>query len=402
MSQPSSDRQAPPAYLARAQRRSTQTLEAFADALDAELRAFDAWCAHREEDICHARAGLGPKLVVSLLSLEKDIRDAFGASFPTLLDIVRTVVRRSQRLQAHEPTPEVWTLPDLPRRTSASTITALLLDALLTTAQEHVSMGDAVTARALVRVFGTSTEPLWAMMHKWMQDGMPVRDGVLGMLPQSGQSQSPLSILQDEFFIEDNEMLMVDPDFWASGFALRDGQQASTDDAEVDARPTSVPVFLVHVAELVLATGKVTGLLRALGISALFEGEQEVDGAVTRPWLADWRTFSSLLQEPQVHEFANGTGDIIVSAEAAVASSENLSRIVYDELCPYSQVAHEAMTKVLVEDCDLWMHLHAIEDLFLMRRGDAMSHFVDILFNRVCLMPCTLDRFPADSGCSVV
>ena len=41
------------------------------------------------------------------------------------------------------------------------------------------------------------------------------------------------------------------------------------------------------------------------------------------------------------------------------------------------------MTKVLVEDCDLWTHLHAIEDLFLMRRGDAMSHFVDILFNRV-------------------
>ncbi|RPD66877.1 hypothetical protein L227DRAFT_7229 [Lentinus tigrinus ALCF2SS1-6] len=374
-----SDGQAQPAYLARAHRRSTQTLEAFADALDTELRAFDAWCAHREEDICHARAGLGPKLVVSLLSLEKAIRDEFALSFTTLLDIVRTVVRRSQRLQAKEPTPEVWTLPDLPRRASPSTITAILLDALLIAAQEHVSMNDAVTAHALLRVFGASTEPLWAMMHKWMRDGMPVRDGVLGMLPQSGQTQSPLSILQDEFFIEDNEMLIIDPDFWANGFALRDGQQADSEEA----RPTSVPVFLVHVAELVLATGKVTGLLRALGISILFDGEQEADGPTGKPWMADWRAFSSLLDQPRVHELADATGDIMVSSQAAVTSSENLSHIVYDELCPYSEVAHEALTKVLVEDCDLWTHLHAIEDLFLMRRGDVMSHFVDILFNRM-------------------
>ncbi|TFK94263.1 hypothetical protein K466DRAFT_593763 [Polyporus arcularius HHB13444] len=379
---PPSDGQAQPAYLARAHRRSTQTLEAFADALDTELRAFDAWCAHREEDICHAQAGIGPKRVVSLLSLEKAIRDEFSASFPTFLEIVRTVARRSQRLQADEPSPAIWTLPDLPRRVSPSTITAILLDALLTAVQEHVSMGDTVTARALVRVFGASTEPLWAMMHKWMRDGMPVRDGVLGMLPQSGQTPSPLSILQDEFFIEDNEMLIVDPDFWADGFALRDGRQTASEEAEGDARPTSVPVFLVHVAELVLATGKVTGLLRALGISTLFDGESGADRAPGKPWMADWRTFRSLLERSQVEALPNATANTTFP-EAAVASSENLSQIVYDELCPYSEFAHGALTEVLVEDCDLWVHLHAIEDLYLMRRGDAMSHFVDILFSRM-------------------
>ena len=228
------------------------------------------------------------------------------------------------------------------------------------------------------------------MMHRWMRDGMPVRDGVLGALPQPGQmQQSPLSALADEFFVEDNEMLMLDPDFWADGFTLRDGHaghaKEGSEDTGAEARPTSVPVFLMHVAELVLATGKVTGLLRALGISTLFDGERHAGGANREPWMATWRSFKTLLEQPQIHEYADGTGQLTVSSEAAVASSENLSRIVYDELRPYSELAHGELTKVLVEDCDLWVHLNAIEDLFLMRRGDAMSHFVDVLFTRVSL-----------------
>ena len=382
---PASDSQGQPAYLSRVQRRSTQTLEAFVDALDTELRAFDGWCAQREEDICHARAGLGDKLVVSLLSLEKAIRDNFSTSFPVLLDIVRTVVRRSQRLNDKDGTPEVWTLPDLPQRTSPSTITAILLDALLVAAQEHVSMGDSVTSSAIVRVFTMSAVPLWSMIHRWMHDGMPVRDGQLGVLPSPGaQVYSPLRALQDEFFVEDNEMLMIDPDFWADGFALRDGHATEGGaDADAEGRPTSVPVFLVHVAEVVLATGKVTGLLRVLGVTSLFDGEPMIDRSVSKPWMTDWRSFQELLERPQVHDFADGTGETTVSSEGAVASSENLSRIVYDELSPYSEVAHEALRRVLVDECELWEHLNATEDLFLMRRGDAMSHFVDILFNRV-------------------
>ncbi|KAI1796107.1 Spc98 family-domain-containing protein [Ganoderma leucocontextum] len=382
---PTSDSQGQPAYLSRAQRRSTQTLEAFADALETEILAFDAWCAQREEDICHARAGFGGKLVVSLLSLKKAIRDNFSTSFPVILDIVRTVVRRSQRLHAKDETPEIWTLPDLPQRASPSTITAILLDALLVAAQDHVSMGDSVTSCAIVRVFTASAEPVWSMIYRWMRDGMPVRDGQLGALAHTTQAQvhhSPLRVLQDEFFVEDNEMLMLDPDFWADGFALRDGHQGS-DGADVEGRPTSVPVFLVHVAGLVLATGRVTGLLRVLGISSLFDGEPLEDGTTTKPWMAGWRSFKTLLERPQVHKLVDGAGEVTGSSEGTVASSENLSRIVYDELLPYSEVAHEALRRVLVDECELWAHLNTMEDLFLMRRGDAMSHFVDILFTRM-------------------
>ena len=41
------------------------------------------------------------------------------------------------------------------------------------------------------------------------------------------------------------------------------------------------------------------------------------------------------------------------------------------------------LTKVPVDDCELWPHPTSIEDLYLMRKGDAMSNFVDVLFARV-------------------
>ncbi|KAI0776168.1 Spc98 family-domain-containing protein [Trametes elegans] len=362
------DGSAQPSRFARPLRRSTQTLEAFADALDSELRAFDTWCASREETICRARGGVlqGPPLIVSLLSLEKGVRDAFGDTFAVLLGLVRSVLQKAQR--AKEPLIEIWTLPDLPPRAAPSTVTALLLDALLYAVQERVSMGDAVTARALGRVFGATAEPVWSMMHRWMKDGMPVRDSPT-VLMQTGAPRS--DALPDEFFVEDNEVVMLDPDFWADGFTLRDGH--GEEGGHGSWGPSSVPVFLVHVAELVLATGKVTGLLRALGISTLFDGD-----GVVEAWMSGWRTFSALLDNT-----ADDWKDDGVSPDSPIASSEGLSRVVYDELLPYSDQAHTALTKVLVEDCELWAHLNAIEDLFLMRRGDAMSHFVDVLFTRM-------------------
>ncbi|KAI0660705.1 Spc98 family-domain-containing protein [Cubamyces menziesii] len=373
-----SDTASQPAYIARSHRRSTRTLEAFADALDVELRAFDAWCAGREEAICRAHAGIhSGTLVVSLLSLEKGIRDAFGDTFPVLLTLVRAVVQKAQR--SSEPLVEVWTLPDLPPRASPSSVTALLLDALLGAVQERVSMGDAVTARALARVFGATAEPAWAMMHRWMRDGMPVRDSPAALAQHAAAS----GLVPDEFFVEDNEVLMLDPDFWSDGFTLRDW---STGDDKGERGPTSVPVFLVHVAELVLSTGKATGLLRALGVSSLFDGEgvEGESSTLRQPWMSKWRSFRSLLDQSSnsPEDEAEAAVDV-VSPEAAIASSEGLSRVVYDELLPYSEQAHDALTTVLVEDCDLWAHLNAIEDLYLMRRGDAMSHFVDILFTRM-------------------
>jgi gamma-tubulin complex component 5 len=64
-------------------------------------------------------------------------------------------------------------------------------------------------------------------------------------------------------------------------------------------------------------------------------------------------------------------------------STDTLSRVVYDELQPHCEATGALLTSVLVDDCGLWRHLAAIEDLYLMRRGDAMSHFTDVLFAKV-------------------
>lgn len=66
-----------------------------------------------------------------------------------------------------------------------------------------------------------------------------------------------------------------------------------------------------------------------------------------------------------------------------MASSDDFARMVYDELVEPCKRAKAALTRVLVEDCDLWLHLTAMEDLYLMRKGDVMSNFVDVLFTRV-------------------
>ncbi|GBE79798.1 predicted protein [Sparassis crispa] len=339
-------------------KQSTLTLEAFADALDTQVRSFDFWCASKEEEICLAQAGIGPPLVVSLLSLEKAIKDTFSAAFTVILDILREMVKRA--LRSPNPVVEVWILPEVPAKISPSAMTALLLDRLLTAVQEHTSMGDAVTSDALMHVFDDTAEPIWAMVGRWMKDGMPLREVV-----QPTEAQR-FGCLEDEFFIEDNEMLMLDPDFWAHGFTLRSGQ---SDDGEN--RSTSVPTFLSHVAQHILAAGKAIGLLRALDVQAV------VDRAAKQHWMAQWRPFKTLMAS------AMGSNTAVVQWQSVTTSTDNLSSMIFDELSPHLSLAQDMLMKVLVDECDLWLHLTAIEDLYLMRRGDGMSHFLDSLFARM-------------------
>src|SRR5690606_27130564 len=64
-------------------------------------------------------------------------------------------------------------------------------------------------------------------------------------------------------------------------------------------------------------------------------------------------------------------------------SVDSLSRVVYDRLWPVCESTGHSLVKIIVADCDLWRHVNAVEDLFLMRRGDALSHFIDLVFTKV-------------------
>lgn len=309
-----------------------RTLEAFADAVAEQLRQFDAWCASREQNICEARESVGAgQLVVSLLSTEKALRDRYERAFSALLSVVVSV--------CGEPELGRWRLPVK----AAARISAALLDALLDAYKAHMEIGEAVTADALLSAFRLTAEPVWGMVHLWLRDGMD----------PTGKE------LDDELFIEGSGlgvgmmgMGMLDPDFWADAYTLREDAAPATGG---EAAHKVVPAFLAPVAELLLGAGKGTGLLRALG--------DEMEGGEAR--LCDWRSFGELL-----------------AAEASTdLSTDTLAHAVYDALYPHCAAVGRALVGVVREEFD--EHLAAIEGVFLMRRGDSIAHFADLVFEKM-------------------
>lgn len=336
----------------------TRTLEAFADAVDREIQAFDTWCANKEEQICCAQGGVGPALTVSLLSLEKDIKDTFTASFSVVLDVLQKVMGQASGTPSSHSLLPLWRIPP-------AAVTTLLLDTLLQAVQEHLSMIDMKTANTLMRVFAMTAEPVWSMVGRWLEHGMPIHDSATtSMLGRRGDT------LDDEFFIEDNEIMFLDPDFWSDGYILREGtaEVESVTEACGENEPKTVPVFLAHVAGAVLSSGKATGLLRALGVPPVPHTH------------GPHRSFGDLLALHTTHNSDRHQQD----TTAVSLSADTLSRVVYDELLPRCRTTETLLTTVLADDCDLWRHLSAIENLYLMRRGDTMSHFTDVLFAKVC------------------
>ncbi|KAF7294147.1 hypothetical protein HMN09_01143100 [Mycena chlorophos] len=329
-----------------------RTLEAFADAVDAELRAVDKWCAAQEEAICAIRTGSAApntKLVVSLLSMQQQLVDTFEDGLGVLLNVVETVAVYEYRRYAL-----------LPR--SPAALSALLLDTLLEKVRVYRERGVRVTADMLMRVFVGTAEPVWAMVGKWLKTGM-------------GLGDRPGDKLEEEFFIEGSGLTvsipgiggggLLDPDFWAEGYVLRDGVvrgEVQDEDHVTERNARAIPSFLEHVAAPVLGSGKAVGLLRALG------APPAIDGPLS---LRNWRSFGALL--------ASGGS----SQQLTSISVDTLSQLVYEELEAHCNIAGALLGRLLVEKCDLLRHLAALEDLYLMRRGDAMTNFTDVLFAKM-------------------
>lgn len=323
----------------------SQTIEAFADAIHSQIQKFDRWCADKEEQICCAHAGLGNQLVVSLLRLEKDVRDTFSVIFDLLLATLRELmgyVMQSDNTSDEE----VWLLASMSSRMPPAAVTAHLLDACLRSAEEQSLLGDKITAEAFIEVFVRSAQPVWAMVGRWVSDGMPVRDTW-----EASDNQT----LDEEFFVEDHELPLMDPDFWADGYVLR-----TLSDFEVpagDAKALSVPVFLERIADRILETGKAVGLLRVLGIPFLNDADGDIH----------WSSLATLIGQHK-----RDTSD-----------SEGLAHLISDKIVPYYTSSGSQLTQVLTEDCDLSRHIAAIEGLYLMTRGDVIGHFADVLFAKM-------------------
>ncbi|KIY72852.1 hypothetical protein CYLTODRAFT_417629 [Cylindrobasidium torrendii FP15055 ss-10] len=311
----------------------TRTLEAFADAVDQEIGLLDTWCGKMEEDIIRAGAGIsGASRVVSLLSLEIQLRNVFEESFVVLRRVVQAV------------------FGDLthPLRMSPAATTAALLDELFHAIQQNLERGETKTAGVLMRVFVRSSEPLWGMVGQWLKDGMGVGDA---------------DDLEDEFFIESNGLGagmfgvgLLDADYWSEGYTLR-----LEDD---DGRSKGLPAFFRPVAESVLASGKAIGLLKALSIPMPTD-------------FIGWKK-SSLAQL-----VSHATKEVDEAGGLFSVSVDTLSGLIHDELAPYCQRTARALSSALLDECNFWPTLHAIENLYLMRKGDSLSHFCDSLFVKI-------------------
>lgn len=348
---------------------TTRTCEAFADAVSYTVRGLDSWCAAREEAMCRAYSGVDEEtLVVSLLGTEKAMRDKFETSLEVLLEVVRTVFE----VQSSE---DSDSFDQGSTRRPPATQTALLLDTLFARVQQHMERRDRVTSDALMRVFVQTAEPVWGMVGKWLRDGMGLGLGV-GFGGNFGMAGG----LDDEFFIESSgvgvgmmALGLLDPEFWKEGYALREGATPAGDFVSGSApRRNAIPLFLEHVAELVLGTGKAVGLIRALG------GPPPVNG------FNNWRTFADLVGS----ETHDSDGAKQKSAGFFSVSVDTLSHLIYDGLLPHCQATGALLVKLLIDDCQLLWHMEAIEGLFLMRKGDAISHFTDILFTKVSISLC--------------
>ncbi|KZT29375.1 hypothetical protein NEOLEDRAFT_1056725 [Neolentinus lepideus HHB14362 ss-1] len=280
-----------------------RTLEAFGAALAREVRVCDAWCAARE----------GAGGAASLLGLEKRLRDAFGGVYGVLLGVASRYASDGSEGEGGVGVPAV--------------VAASLLDALLDAAGRYGAMGDVRVPRALLRVLARTAEPLWGMVGRW------VRGGPGG--------------LEEEFFVEDNEVGLGDAGFWEGGYTVR-------------GRGRGVPVFLERVRDVVVSAGKSVGLLRAMGLDV------EGDGG------GRWRRFEELVGV----EGEQGEG------EGAAMSAEVLSQAVYDELLAPCRRAQTSLTRVLFGECELMRHLSAVENLYLMMQGDDMAHFSSALFGK--------------------
>ncbi|KLO08519.1 hypothetical protein SCHPADRAFT_605654 [Schizopora paradoxa] len=335
-----------------------RTVEAFAEAVDAQVRKVSLWCSNREEVMLRSMSK-DVAVVVSLLDLSKAFRDEFSETFPSLLDILSSTFRNL-------PLP----LDDcsaMHRQGSPSTQSSTLLDALFTKAQSMRTFGDMKTSTALMEVFIATAEPVWRMSSRWLSDGI------------FGTTTPGTSHLEDEFYIESNELSVSDRDFWSDGHVLRTATLLQAGDQDDS---LCVPVFLRPTADSLLSAGKSMGLLRILDDQGDIKPDVLKNLGTTQ--LPAFRQFLTDALKALTDESDSG-GDSPLEAfrHDRSLTIDDFTLILRERLLPRCQTVEKTLLRVLFSDCQFFEHLSSIEGLFIMHKGDAMADFCEIIFSKM-------------------
>lgn len=335
-----------------------RTVEAFAEAVDAQIQKVSLWCSNREEAMLRS-VSQNVVLVVSLLGLTKAFRDEFSETFSSLLDILRSTFR-NQSLPLDD-------CSAMHRQASPSTQSSTLLDSLFTKAQSRRTFGDIKTSTALMEVFIATAEPVWRMSSRWLSDGL------------FGTTSPGMSHLENEFFIESNGLSLSDPDFWSDGYVLRTSTLLQAGNQEDG---LCVPVFLKPTSDSILSAGKSMGLLRILDDQD--DIKPEVLKSLGTTQLPVFREFlTDALKALTDDSDSGGDSPLEAFRRDRSLTIDDFTLILRERLLPRCQVVEKTLLGVLFSECQFFEHLSSIEGLFLMRKGDAMADFCEILFSQV-------------------
>lgn len=352
-----------------------RTFFAFVEGIEGLLNDFGLWCSGREERICRAQGGEGPPETVTLLSLKRDIEAQTSSTFAVLRTIVQTILPSSTAA-----------LFDF-TKVNPSWLSKTILDELLQHSQSHLCMGDAATASTLTRVFVHAVAPLWNTVRLWIKVGVPVEE------PESTTYHPIPDLITDrEFFIQVIGGISDTSESWGVAAVLR--TQPLKNHSGVSRDEVLVPKFLESAGASLLSAGKAIGLLRALGVDDFFHPQ---DG---KEWVDEWVTCETLFSSKPRDDDTSPTvpatpvQGLTVPTSARLelqaidkrlseASTEALAFSASEYLAPFCQAAQARLNLLLGEDCRLWDRLECMQDVYLMGRGDIMTHFCDVLFSRV-------------------
>ncbi|KZO98172.1 hypothetical protein CALVIDRAFT_597152 [Calocera viscosa TUFC12733] len=308
------------------------TAEAFAETVELHIRDFHSWCSLQEQTLCMAQGGTGPSIAVSLLNLSHELEDRISI-LKLLLDVVEKVQQSTAPARDDF---DIMNQGDFGIAPLAISIN--LLDFLFAAYKSQYSMANEDDARKLLQIFLAAAQPMWRATTDWL------REGKAGELMYD--EDALVSVNTGDFFIRhDAEVPMSDPSFWtlAYDFHTLEGQGN---------RP-SIPAFLHSMTTEILAAGKARALLNALGLG-----------------LDDFQPAKRL-------------SDVVALSQAELWEPRDLEATVTDHLLPQCALSQQQLNRLVVDTCQMWHHLAAIEDVYLFRRGDMMDAFADIIFDRL-------------------
>ncbi|KDN38711.1 hypothetical protein K437DRAFT_259317 [Tilletiaria anomala UBC 951] len=299
-------------------------LQSFGEALSITLEEWNAWLASEDSRLAQYAAQRG------------DSKDSIS-----LLTTLRIVEQRAAGLNTlYELVASEQEAAGFDAISLVNKVHALILSHQTTRSPVNVGV-----EKALSRCFSALAKPLIGGVSRWLMLGAPFDND----LADGERAWSCTS----ELFKRDPSVSCFDDKFWTAGYTYATDQGGQP----------HVPAFMAPHAKTLLQAGMSIGLLRA------FRDEADVP-PFDRPTSFSLQYDSSKKEGMEI--------------ESAIPMAQAAIQAMLPQIRLSQKRAHDYYVLPTVEDGrDLYGHLTAIQDLFLMRRGAEMHAWCEEIFLKI-------------------